>query len=64
MSERVVVMTFFGIAEKDVERLFACEVVFRFVCVPDFGPASCGVFFHIKKYSRLGVRVKGFFQRD
>lgn len=64
MSERVVVVTLFGVAEKDVKRLFRCEVVFRFVRVPDFGPASCGVFFHIKKYSRLGVRVKGFFQRD
>jgi hypothetical protein len=29
--------------------LFGREVVvFRFVCVPDFGPASCGVFFHIQ----------------
>jgi hypothetical protein len=41
-------MTLFGVAEKDVERLFRCEVVFRFVRVPDFGPASCGVFFHIQ----------------
>jgi hypothetical protein len=48
VSERVVVMTLLGVAEKDVERLFRCEVVFRFVRVPDFGPASCGVFFHIQ----------------
>jgi hypothetical protein len=42
--------------------LFGREVVvFRFVCVPDFRPASCGVFFHIKKYSRLVVRVKRFY---
>ena len=49
VGARVAVVTFFGVAEKDVKRLFGREVVvFRFVCVPDFGPASCGVFFHIQ----------------
>jgi hypothetical protein len=28
--------------------LFGCEVIFGFVEVPDFGPASCGVFCHIE----------------
>ena len=48
-SARVVAMTLLGVAEKDVERLFGREVVvFGFVCVPDFWPASCGVFCHIE----------------
>lgn len=46
---RIVAVTLFGVAEKDVERLFGREVVvFGFVEVPDFGPASCGVFCHVK----------------
>ena len=49
VSARIVAVTLFGVAEKDVERLFRREVVvFRFVRVPDFRPASCGVFCHIK----------------
>jgi hypothetical protein len=48
---RIVAVTLFGVAEKDVERLFVGEVVFRFVRVPDFRPASCGVFCHIKNVS-------------
>jgi len=45
-------MTLLGVAEKDVERLFGREVVvFGFVRVPDFWPASCGVFFIFHTYS-------------
>lgn len=48
-SARIVAVTLLGVAEKDVERLFGREVVvFGFVEVPDFGPASCGVFCHVK----------------
>lgn len=49
MSEWIVAVTLLGVAEKDVERFFGREVVvFGFVEVPDFGPASCGVFCHVK----------------
>ena len=62
VSARVAVVTLFGVAEKDVERLFGREVVvFRFVCVPDFGPASCGVFFHIQSIGKMGLKVKRLF---
>lgn len=44
---RIVAMTLLGIAEKDVERLFGREVVvFGFVRVPDFWPASWFHIFH------------------
>jgi hypothetical protein len=58
---RIVAVTLFGVTEKDVKRLFVREVVFRFVCVPDFGPASCGVFCHIKSIGEMGLKVKGLF---
>ena len=49
VSARVVTMTLFGVAEKDVERLFGREVVvLGFVEVPDFGPVVCGVFCHVE----------------
>lgn len=48
VSARIVAVTLLGVAEKDVERLFGSEVVFGFVEVPDFGPASCGVFCHVE----------------
>lgn len=62
-SARVVAMTLLGVAEKDVERLFGREVVvFGFVEVPNFGPASrCGVFFHVKSIGEMGLKVKRFF---
>jgi len=61
-SARVVAMTLLGVAEKDVERLFGREVVvFGFVRVPDFWPASCGVFFHVKSIGEMGLKVKRFF---
>jgi hypothetical protein len=64
-SARVVAMTLLGVAEKDVERLFGREVVvFGFVEVPDFGPASrCGVFCHIESIGENGLKVKRLFQR-
>ncbi len=55
-------MTLLGVAEKDVERLFGREVVvFGFVEVPDFGPASCGVFCHVESIGKMGLKVKRFF---
>ena len=65
MSERIVAVTFFGVAEKDVERLLGREVVvFGFVEVPDFGPASrCGVFCHVKSIVEMVLKVKRLFQR-
>ena len=62
-SARIVAVTFFGVAEKDVERLFGREVVvFGFVEVPDFGPASrCGVFCHVKSIVEMVLKVKRFF---
>ncbi len=61
-SARVVAMTLLGVAEKDVERLFGREVVvFGFVEVPDFGPASCGVFCHVESIGKMGLKVKRFF---
>ena len=64
-SARVVAMTLLGVAEKDVERLFGREVVvFGFVEVPDFGPASrCGVFCNIESIGENGLKVKRLFQR-
>jgi hypothetical protein len=58
---RIVAVTLFGVAEKDVERLFGSEVVFGFVEVPDFGPASCGVFCHVKSIGEMVLKVKRFF---
>ncbi len=61
-SARIVAMTLLGVAEKDVERLFGREVVvFGFVEVPDFGPASCGVFCHVESIGEMGLKVKRFF---
>lgn len=62
-SARIVAVTFFGVAEKDVERFFWRYVeVLRFVEVPDFGPASrCGVFFHVKSIGEMGLKVKRLF---
>lgn len=58
-SARVVAMTLLGVAEKDVERLFGREVVvFGFVEVPDFGPASCGVFCHVENVSNAYFKGK------
>jgi hypothetical protein len=64
-SARVVAMTLLGVAEKDVKRFLWGEVVvFGFVEVPDFGPASrCGVFCHIESIGENGLKVKRLFQR-
>ena len=62
MSERIVPVTLFGVAEKDVERLFGSEVVvFRFVCVPDFRPSSCGVFCHVYRIAGDAQKASDFF---
>lgn len=54
MSAGIVPVTLLGVAEKDVERLFGSEVVvFRFVCIPDFRPASCGVFCHVESIGEM-----------